>query len=871
VALYRLEVTPIQRGKGKSAVAASAYRAGERLTIGGQVWDYRRRHGVLMTMVITPDGAEWARDRQTLWSTIETHDSRKNARTAIELDIALPHELSAGQRMALAHRLARELAAKHQTAVDLALHAPGRERFALTGTDGAAVVIGGDERNYHAHLLMPTWSLTPDGPGDKLKLLDTPAKLEAIRARWAELLNAALERHQVEARVDHRSYVRQGIDRIAGVHVGRPALTLAARDGIVIGKVEKMLALHEAESIRRELAEVEKQIAAEREAETPAQTVQVVPVKPVRILEIPTRPAKPAPVRVVSPATPRRPFVPLRAVEPEQPRAAAMVARPQFISTSSTPRGRPNVYHPTTVRSRSNADLVAARSVGGTASRPIGDGSRGSDGRGNRDEAAPRPLEQAAGGRRDDGPAWHDRRATRAASDAHRARRDDARRRSSDGAPALGRHERAAGVDRRFAGHPDWWRRIHAELLMPALIWLKDHRARANFAPAVPIIRAAMEQQRPRFADQRRRITRTIDLLIEAQRAARAAEQRRLETATRTRVAPGPPADAPSRAPVSAPSRPHQPAPPPRPVTWSRTPPAPPPPSRGLTMLERLEGLAGAALSGLSAAQLLKERLFVLRAHSVLERHGPALAAADKASEMVERWRAKFEGLDQRAETLLAQAYRDAPAAAKAINRGDPIERWGELRGGVLRDRDERRVAVAVRDQLPQAIAECAAALAAVNQARENLFQVESSTPDIVGLRAMRTHLRSGLFSRIDDAWRAREAHDRHSGQRRDDIPPFGRFSSATADDMLVLERRFITPGPGLVERLERGNEIWVMFEPRDKPDERHLVPHNPRQAVLIVSEWRAVLLRDEAAERQSQAYGFARGLERDLDYERGR
>ena len=98
-----------------------------------------------------PD-AEWALDRSALWNAAEVSEKRKDARVAREFEIALPHELSAAQRLALTREFAQGLADKHGAAVDFAIHAPHGE------TDG---------RNFHAHLMMTTRALSANGLGDK--------------------------------------------------------------------------------------------------------------------------------------------------------------------------------------------------------------------------------------------------------------------------------------------------------------------------------------------------------------------------------------------------------------------------------------------------------------------------------------------------------------------------------------------------------------------------------------------------------------------------------------------------------------------------------------------------------------------------------
>jgi chorismate-pyruvate lyase len=56
----------------------------------------------------------------------------------------------------------------------------------------------------------------PDGLGAKTRQFDVQSsasvEVEAIRERWAEQVNDALELAQVAERVDHRSYARQGVE-----------------------------------------------------------------------------------------------------------------------------------------------------------------------------------------------------------------------------------------------------------------------------------------------------------------------------------------------------------------------------------------------------------------------------------------------------------------------------------------------------------------------------------------------------------------------------------------------------------------------------------------------------------------------------------
>ena len=201
MASYHLDVKSVQRSAGRSATAAIAYRAAERIECQreGRVHDYRAKEGVEDSFIVAPDEApEWAHDRQALWNAAEARETRVNSVTAREWELALPHELDGAGRRELAHAFARELVARYRVAADVAIHAPHRE---------------GDQRNWHAHVLTTTRELTAEGLTDKTRALDAKqtrgAEVTHMRERWATLQNRALERAGHEARVDHRSLQAQ--------------------------------------------------------------------------------------------------------------------------------------------------------------------------------------------------------------------------------------------------------------------------------------------------------------------------------------------------------------------------------------------------------------------------------------------------------------------------------------------------------------------------------------------------------------------------------------------------------------------------------------------------------------------------------------
>jgi hypothetical protein len=229
VAIFHLSVKTVSRSAGRSATAAAAYRAGVEITDErtGEIHDYQRKAGVVSAELFLPAGApEWANDRAKLWNAAEESEKRKNSTVAREFEVALPSELSADQRRELAHDFARELVKRHGFAVDVAIHAPGKD---------------GDSKNHHAHILCTTRKLTAEGFTEKTRELDDratgAAEVTHWRERWAGSTNAALERAGHAERVDHRSLEAQGIDREPTVHLG-PSATAIERRGEVSEKTQ---------------------------------------------------------------------------------------------------------------------------------------------------------------------------------------------------------------------------------------------------------------------------------------------------------------------------------------------------------------------------------------------------------------------------------------------------------------------------------------------------------------------------------------------------------------------------------------------------------------------------------------------------------
>lgn len=94
---YHFHLNQLSRGKGQSAIASAAYRAGTKLecTYYGEVSDYTRKGGVVLAEIHLPKQApERFKDREILWNEVEWIEGNKKAQLAHSFDITLMNEFS---------------------------------------------------------------------------------------------------------------------------------------------------------------------------------------------------------------------------------------------------------------------------------------------------------------------------------------------------------------------------------------------------------------------------------------------------------------------------------------------------------------------------------------------------------------------------------------------------------------------------------------------------------------------------------------------------------------------------------------------------------------------------------------------------------
>lgn len=244
----------IKRSAGQSAIAAAAYRAGERLYSDyyGEYSDYTKKGGVIYSEIILPPHAPSEyQDRATLWNAVEHAERHKKAQLAYSFDIALQNELTMEENIELAREFVQRCFVEKGMVADLAIHQPDK------GDGGIP--------NPHFHVLTTMRLINPDGTwGQKQKreylvdkngnpVLDSngkpkfnavattdwhcPETLEAWRKEWCDMVNEAFERKGIAERIDHRSYERQGLDLIPTVHEGPTVRQMEAK-GIKTDKGE---------------------------------------------------------------------------------------------------------------------------------------------------------------------------------------------------------------------------------------------------------------------------------------------------------------------------------------------------------------------------------------------------------------------------------------------------------------------------------------------------------------------------------------------------------------------------------------------------------------------------------------------------------
>lgn len=190
---------------------------------------------------------EWARGSAArFFATADDHE-RSNGNSYREFELALPKELSDAERGRLVRELvAEQLGSGH--AYSWAIHEP-KGHNPHVHIMFSERIIDGIERGPEQYFKRANTKKPERGghlKSDRFTGRGGPEAIEALRVRWEEMQNQALERAGLDVRVDHRSLKAQGIKREAGQHRGPAVSGVEAR-----GKVADVSVRREAERVER--------------------------------------------------------------------------------------------------------------------------------------------------------------------------------------------------------------------------------------------------------------------------------------------------------------------------------------------------------------------------------------------------------------------------------------------------------------------------------------------------------------------------------------------------------------------------------------------------------------------------------------------
>ncbi|ASR53160.1 Ti-type conjugative transfer relaxase TraA [Blastomonas fulva] len=220
MAIYHFSAKTISRAAGSSALAAAAYRAGERLHDErlGRTHDFTNKAGVVHSEVMLPEGANeaWS-DREQLWNDVEAAEVRKDAQLAREIEFALPREMTQQQAIELARDFVKAEFVDRRMIADLNVHWD-------IGADG--------EAKPHAHVMLTMREIVVGEAGSasfgpKVRDWNRTELLTHWREAWATQANQRLAELDIDARIDHRSLAHQGIDLEPQSKIGAAASRMA--------------------------------------------------------------------------------------------------------------------------------------------------------------------------------------------------------------------------------------------------------------------------------------------------------------------------------------------------------------------------------------------------------------------------------------------------------------------------------------------------------------------------------------------------------------------------------------------------------------------------------------------------------------------
>lgn len=238
---YMLRVSHINRAT-RNIVACASYRSDDELFSERTNEKIKfRNHSVQPeSFILTPENTpDWATDRERLWNEVDKIEKKntktKSPRLATEVLLSLPNDLERNVQRELVNNFVNEEFISREMIADISIHRD-------------------DINNPHAHILLTIRPLNADGTwgnktvtrtkydekgnpvlnknGNKVRVQERFAEidLKTTRKNWEEKLNQFAERENSERRYDSRSFIEQGREEIAQIHLTRAEYHLEEKE-----------------------------------------------------------------------------------------------------------------------------------------------------------------------------------------------------------------------------------------------------------------------------------------------------------------------------------------------------------------------------------------------------------------------------------------------------------------------------------------------------------------------------------------------------------------------------------------------------------------------------------------------------------------
>lgn len=178
ICTYRLSVKNIVgRSKGQSVVNSAAYISRTKLKDFeiNKTFDYsKNKSPAIATKIIVPDiSPSWAIDAEQLWNAVQKAEYKNKAQFARPLELNLPHQLSTDEMFEILQDFSKQAFVSQGMIAHVALHLPDVDN-------------GGDNRNYHAHILLTLRRVNEQGfCGNKVREWNKKSLLKEWRESWA--------------------------------------------------------------------------------------------------------------------------------------------------------------------------------------------------------------------------------------------------------------------------------------------------------------------------------------------------------------------------------------------------------------------------------------------------------------------------------------------------------------------------------------------------------------------------------------------------------------------------------------------------------------------------------------------------------------